>query len=105
MISKLYKVPSEQGNPVSFSMLKDICIELCRIPLDPTIEVVVEGTEGEALPRQSVKDAKEKLKMIREGNLELPDAQKCDQCSISKAGYYDASGIETGVPGEGKFGY
>lgn len=98
MISRLYKMPTLEDNPKSWAILEDICIELCRGPLEATLQVVIEDGEGGQKLAPSVEEAEKRLEMIRAGELDLPDAERCETCSVAKGGFHDASEVETGVP-------
>lgn len=100
MISDLYEVPSQAQNPIAWAMLQDICIELCRTPISSVLKIVTAtGKTNQAPIVTSEQIARDRLEMIREGTLPLPDAVRKEGTSTSFGGFLDTSGVE-GIPRE-----
>lgn len=104
MIQSKYQTPvGNDQSPESFKILRDICIELCRIPISRTLKIAVKGNDSDKNqnPVRSSNENKweKRLVDIRGGFYPLPDAIPCDDCSSSDSGYYDPI-ASIGVYGE-----
>ena len=90
-----------EESPIAHSILKDICIALCKPPIADKLKVATPkmvGPNGNQYPvHEGLAKAMKLLALIKDGHHKLPDAIRCNECDIFFGGSYDGTEID-GVP-------
>lgn len=93
VISNRYNVPvAETASPMAFNLLKDICIDLCRMSIEAKVGIATTDGENEQTTETALaRKAQARLKEIRESRLDLIDAIECSSCETFDTGFYNSS--------------
>ena len=98
MISRRYEIPvNETSSPISFAILKDICIELSRSSVTKRLSMKSIGGDAQTPSGGEYSKSEKRLYEIRSGNYDLPDAVECPNadCDVFGVGSYDATNLES----------
>lgn len=89
-VQRRYLLPIPD-NSTAMTILKDICINLCREEISVKLQVSTMNKDGSQVPvgRPLTTKARETLKLIQQGKFNLPGATTCDDCSVFSGGSYD----------------
>ena len=104
MVGDRYVVPIvESKSPISFKILNDVCIELCRDPIAKKLNIATPESSPDQHPEMTASERmghpESILRRMRKGIYTLPDAVPCSSktCGLFQSGSYDTSEVE-GIP-------
>ena len=97
-ISARYKLPiRESTSPTAFNILKDVVITLCRAEIHAKLKVATKtDTQSSQFPLRKPPEsvALEFLMAIRNGKMDLSDAELCAECEVISTGDYDYEEVD-----------
>ncbi len=106
MIGDRYTVPVlEDSSPISFKILKDVCIELARLSIAKKLDIATPDSYPDQHPVIERSDEPEAvLRKIRKGSYTLPDAAPCGagNCGLFQSGDYCVTNLK-GIPHSERF--